>query len=138
MAKIAKKWTGAMFLPTTADPAAGRAEALRSVPLAGRDSEVQRAFRLPGRRVLLRHRHPPPFRPRQVRRRHDTVLEDRDRRGHGRGPHESYSDRKASAFYGRYTAADDLFFSYAVPQENGNRMDTSGEKELIDTVKLIQ
>ncbi len=43
----------------------------------------------------------------------------------GRGPHESYSDRKASAFYGRYTAAaDDLFFSYAVPQENGNRMDT--------------
>ena len=43
----------------------------------------------------------------------------------GRGPHESYSDRMAAAFYGRYTAvADDLFFAYAVPQENGNRMDT--------------
>ena len=42
----------------------------------------------------------------------------------GRGPHESYSDRKAAAFYGRYTAAaDDLFFAYAAPQENGNRMD---------------
>ena len=42
----------------------------------------------------------------------------------GRGPHESYSDRMASAFYGRYTAAaDDLFFAYAEPQENGNRMD---------------
>ena len=42
----------------------------------------------------------------------------------GRGPHESYSDRSASAFFGRYTAAaDDLFFAYAAPQENGNRMD---------------
>ncbi|MBQ6136590.1 MAG: DUF4981 domain-containing protein [Kiritimatiellae bacterium] len=49
----------------------------------------------------------------------------------GRGPHESYSDRKASAFYGRYTAAaDDLFFPYAQPQENGNRMDVR-ELELV-------
>lgn len=42
----------------------------------------------------------------------------------GRGPHESYSDRKASAFFGRYTCtAEALFFDYAEPQENGNRMD---------------
>ncbi len=58
----------------------------------------------------------------------------------GRGPHESYSDRKASAFFGRYTmAADELFFPYAEPQENGNRMDVrelelaamNGEKILV-------
>ena len=42
----------------------------------------------------------------------------------GRGPHESYSDRCSSAFFGRYACgAEDLFFAYSEPQENGNRMD---------------
>jgi len=43
----------------------------------------------------------------------------------GRGPHENYADRKASAFFGRYAlAADDFFFPYVEPQETGNRTDT--------------
>ena len=42
----------------------------------------------------------------------------------GRGPHENYADRKASAFFGKYTlAAADFFFPYVEPQETGNRMD---------------
>lgn len=43
----------------------------------------------------------------------------------GRGPGESYADRKASAFFGRHTLpAGDFFFPYAEPQETGNRTDT--------------
>jgi beta-galactosidase len=43
----------------------------------------------------------------------------------GRGPQESYSDRKASAFIGKYSlAASDFFFPYVEPQETGNRTDT--------------
>lgn len=43
----------------------------------------------------------------------------------GRGPQESYADRKDSAFFGKYTlAAADFFFPYVEPQETGNRMDT--------------
>jgi beta-galactosidase len=43
----------------------------------------------------------------------------------GRGPHENYADRKASAFFGKYTlAAADFFFPYVEPQESGNRTDT--------------
>ncbi len=43
----------------------------------------------------------------------------------GRGPHENYADRRASAFFGLYTlAAEAFFFPYLEPQETGNRMDT--------------
>lgn len=43
---------------------------------------------------------------------------------YGRGPHENYWDRKASAFVGRYQMkVDELGFDYVRPQENGNRMD---------------
>ena len=43
----------------------------------------------------------------------------------GRGPHENYADRRASAFFGKYAlAAKDFFFPYIEPQESGNRMDT--------------
>jgi len=43
----------------------------------------------------------------------------------GRGPHENYADRLASAFFGLYTLpAADFFFPYVEPQETGNRMDT--------------
>ncbi len=43
----------------------------------------------------------------------------------GRGPHENYADRKASAFFGRYTlSAADFFFPYVEPQETGNRTET--------------
>jgi beta-galactosidase len=42
----------------------------------------------------------------------------------GRGPHESYADRKASAFFGRYELpAEDFSFPYVEPQETGNRTD---------------
>jgi len=42
----------------------------------------------------------------------------------GRGPHENYADRRASAFFGKYAlAAKDFFFPYIEPQESGNRMD---------------
>ncbi len=43
----------------------------------------------------------------------------------GRGPHESYADRKASAFFGVYTlAAEAFYFPYVEPQESGNRTET--------------
>ncbi len=43
----------------------------------------------------------------------------------GRGPHENYADRKASAFYGLYALdAADFHFPYVEPQESGNRTDT--------------
>jgi beta-galactosidase len=43
---------------------------------------------------------------------------------YGRGPHESYWDRKASAFVGQYSASvDELYFGYVRPQENGFRTD---------------
>lgn len=42
----------------------------------------------------------------------------------GRGPHESYWDRKTGAAFGRCTAkAGELRHDYARPQENGNRSD---------------
>ena len=42
----------------------------------------------------------------------------------GRGPHESYADRKTSARVGRYVApVQDLFHRYPRPQETGNRTD---------------
>ena len=42
----------------------------------------------------------------------------------GRGPHENYWDRKASAFVGKYEAkVADLYFPYVRPQESGFRDD---------------
>lgn len=42
----------------------------------------------------------------------------------GRGPGESYRDKKESQLIGTYTRAiDDLFTNYEVPQNNGNRTD---------------
>ena len=44
---------------------------------------------------------------------------------YGRGPQESYSDRKLGAFIGLYSEnVDNLYFPYIKPQENGNRSDT--------------
>jgi beta-galactosidase len=43
---------------------------------------------------------------------------------HGRGPHENYPDRKASAFYGVFQcSADQLHVPYIFPSENGGRAD---------------
>ena len=43
---------------------------------------------------------------------------------YGRGPHESYPDRKDAAFIDRYSARSrDLFHPYIHPQETGNRTD---------------
>jgi len=42
----------------------------------------------------------------------------------GRGPHETYSDRKAGAEVGRYTSTvTDEYVPYIVPQEHGNKED---------------
>ncbi len=42
----------------------------------------------------------------------------------GRGPHESYPDRKAGAAFGRYQGmVKDQYVPYVVPQENGNKED---------------
>ncbi len=44
----------------------------------------------------------------------------------GRGPFESYSDRKTAADIGHYRGAvDEQYFPYIVPQENGNKEDVS-------------
>ncbi len=41
---------------------------------------------------------------------------------YGRGPHESYSDRKQSAFLGKYRGSVlEQYFPYIRPQENGNK-----------------
>jgi beta-galactosidase len=43
---------------------------------------------------------------------------------YGRGPHENYWDRAASAFVGRYeSTAREQFFPYVSPQENGYKTD---------------
>ncbi len=42
----------------------------------------------------------------------------------GRGPHESYVDRKTSAFVGNYSGSvADQYWAYIRPQENGNKTD---------------
>lgn len=42
----------------------------------------------------------------------------------GKGPHENYTDRNASAWIGRYrTTAEDMYVDYVRPQENGHRTD---------------
>ncbi|MDJ1433270.1 glycoside hydrolase family 2 TIM barrel-domain containing protein [Halostagnicola sp. A-GB9-2] len=43
---------------------------------------------------------------------------------YGRGPHETYPDRKTGAKIGRYTGQiEDQFVPYRVPQDNGNKTD---------------
>lgn len=43
---------------------------------------------------------------------------------YGRGPVENYSDRKTSAFIGRYSqSVDEQFYPYIRPQENGTKSD---------------
>jgi beta-galactosidase len=43
---------------------------------------------------------------------------------YGRGPHESYCDRKAGTALGRHCATvDELYFPYVLPQETGNHTD---------------
>lgn len=43
---------------------------------------------------------------------------------YGRGPHESYADRKSSAFIGKYSAdVRTDFYPYLRPQETGNKSD---------------
>lgn len=43
---------------------------------------------------------------------------------YGRGPHESYNDRKTSAFVGLYSGnVADQYWAYLRPQENGNKTD---------------
>ena len=43
---------------------------------------------------------------------------------YGRGPHESYADRKESAAVGLYSGSvDEQYVPYIVPQENGNKTD---------------
>lgn len=43
----------------------------------------------------------------------------------GRGPHENYCDRNTSAFVGLYEkTADELYYPYISPQENGYRTET--------------
>jgi beta-galactosidase len=43
----------------------------------------------------------------------------------GRGPEENYVDRNAGTLVGQYkTTADEMYFSYVRPQENGHRTDT--------------
>jgi beta-galactosidase len=42
----------------------------------------------------------------------------------GKGPHETYSDRKTGAAVGLYKAkVEDIIHEYPYPQENGNRSD---------------
>jgi beta-galactosidase len=44
---------------------------------------------------------------------------------YGRGPHESYWDRKAGARLGRYSGSvSEQYVPYVVPQEHGNKTDT--------------
>jgi beta-galactosidase len=44
---------------------------------------------------------------------------------YGRGPQETYADRKTSAFVGRFTAStSDQLFHYVSPQESGYHTDT--------------
>ena len=45
-------------------------------------------------------------------------------RWHGRGPHESYADRKHGAFIGEYSGSvEEQYYPYIRPQENGNKTD---------------
>jgi beta-galactosidase len=48
---------------------------------------------------------------------------------YGRGPHESYADRKLGARVGVYSGmVDEQYFPYIMPQENGNKTDVRWAK----------
>ena len=52
-------------------------------------------------------------------------VELRNAAWYGRGPHESYADRKTSARVARYSGpVDAMFHRYSRPQETGNLTDT--------------
>lgn len=66
------------------------------------------------------------FYPELPRLGHQLVLADTYHQveWYGRGPHESYADRKASARVGCYqNDVDGMYFPYVRPQENGHRSD---------------
>ena len=57
----------------------------------------------------------------------------------GRGPHETYEDRKTGAAVGIYSAKiNDLIHDYVYPQENGNRTDVRWVSVLDDNKKGIK
>ncbi len=57
---------------------------------------------------------------------------------YGRGPHESYWDRKRGMFLGTYKSkAADMYYSYARPQENGNRSDCRSATFKLGDASLI-
>lgn len=58
---------------------------------------------------------------------------------YGRGPHENYNDRKASAYLGVYdSTVEDLYFAYARPQENGYRTENRWMKLTDNSGKGIE
>ena len=65
----------------------------------------------------------------------------------GRGPHETYWDRKTSAFVGLYKqSVADQYWPYVRPQENGNKTDvrwlaitdTTGNGLFFDGIQLLE
>ena len=57
---------------------------------------------------------------------------------YGRGPQESYLDRKQGVFLGAYQLkADEMYYSYARPQENGNRSDCRTASFKMGDVSLL-
>ena len=56
---------------------------------------------------------------------------------YGKGPYETYADRKESAFVGIHSGAvKDMYFPYVMPSENGNHTDTRWLKLLSGTTEL--
>ncbi len=56
---------------------------------------------------------------------------------YGRGPHESYIDRKESAFVGIYSGkVEDQHFMHVMPQENGNKTDVRWVEAISDNSKV--
>lgn len=57
---------------------------------------------------------------------------------YGKGPFESYADRKEAAFVGIHKKEiKDMFFPYVMPSENGNRSDTRWLKLFSDKAELL-
>ncbi|MFK7772300.1 MAG: glycoside hydrolase family 2 TIM barrel-domain containing protein [Saprospiraceae bacterium] len=55
----------------------------------------------------------------------ELPLEFENVKWYGRGPHENYSDRKASAFVGKYNnTITEQYHPYIRPQENGNKTES--------------
>lgn len=99
---------------TSTDAEAVAHGALRSRPdrdvLPGSEKACSEAAKLDVPRIGVRFRMP---------------LAMRQVEYYGRGPGENYADRNAGAFVGLYsTSADEMYFPYVRPQENGHRTDT--------------